>query len=114
MRYFNRHFDGIMRFFHAEGARIENNEMETALKISVRDRKNAMFHKTLSGASIGDVLTSLIVTAADACVNVFEYFNALQRYSEGVKANPEKFLPWNYQETLLEMEGVKIDSEVIL
>jgi len=41
-----------------------NNRMEAMLKMAVRDRKNAMVHrtfvgaKTLAGASIADVITS--------------------------------------------------------
>jgi transposase len=68
------------------------------LKIVVRDRKNAMFHRIQTGATIGDIVTSLIATASDAQINVFEYFILLQEEKEAVKANPAKFLPWNYTE----------------
>ena len=57
-----------------------------------------MFHKTLCGAMIGDVITSMIATAAKAGVNVFEYFTVLQQNSDKVKAAPENYLPWNYLE----------------
>jgi hypothetical protein len=58
-------------------AKLDNNEIESLLKIVVRDRKNAMFHKTLNGATIGNVITSMIATATQAGVNVFEYFTVL-------------------------------------
>ncbi len=64
------------------------------LKLVVRDRKNAMFHKTLSGANICDVVTSLIATAGEAGINVFDYFRVLQR--EKVALEPERYLPWHY------------------
>ena len=67
--------------------------MEAQLKLKIRNRKNAMFYKTLSGASISDVITSIIATAGKAGVNVFNYFNLLQREREKVKANPENYLP---------------------
>jgi transposase len=57
-----------------------------------------MFRKTLAGAAIGDVITSMIVTAGEAGSNVFEYFNFLQQNKDKVKAEPEKHLPWNYLE----------------
>jgi transposase len=57
-----------------------------------------MFRKTLAGAAIGDVLTSMIVTASEAGANVFEYFNFLQQNKDKVKAEPGKYLPWNYLE----------------
>jgi len=77
-------------------AKIANNQIEAMLKIVVRDRKNAMFHKTLLGATIGDVVTSLIATASESGINVFNYFTTLQQEREKVKSNPEKYLPWNY------------------
>ena len=55
-----------------------------------------MFHKTLLGANIGDVITSVIATASESGINVFGYFITLQREASQVKANPENYLPWNY------------------
>lgn len=98
INYFIKHFKGLTYFCQVEGAKIDNNQIEAMLKIVVRNRKNAMFHKTLLGATIGDVITSVIATASEAGINVFDYFTTLQRESEQVKANPEKYLPWNYLE----------------
>jgi len=72
--------------------------MESQLKLVVRDRKNGLFKKSLSGACIGDVITSLIATTGQAGVNVFDYFNTLQRESEAVALTPERYLPWVYQQ----------------
>ncbi|MER2490280.1 hypothetical protein ABS311_00035, partial [Catenovulum sediminis] len=77
-----------------EGAQLDNNKMENQLKLIIRDRKNAMFKKTQAGADIGDVLTSLIATCADAGVNALEYLTVLQRYSDKLRLNPELYLPW--------------------
>ena len=98
IRYFNKHYESLARFCTVEGVQLDNNEIERQLKIVVRDRKNAMFHKTLNGATIGDVITSMIATAARAGVNVFEYFTTLQQNKEKVKVNPENYQPWNYRE----------------
>ena len=68
------------------------------LKLIVRNRKNAYFYKTLAGAAISDVITASIATAMLAEVNVFDYFNAVQRNSQQVKQNPMQWLPWNYTE----------------
>ncbi|WP_220492409.1 hypothetical protein [Shewanella sp. SR43-8] len=51
----------------------------------MRDGKNAIFHKTLLGATIGDVVTSVIATASEAGINVFDYFTTLQQESEQEK-----------------------------
>jgi hypothetical protein len=100
IRYFDKHYNGLTRFCTHIGARIDNNIMERYIKLIVRNRKNANFYKTPSGAAIGDVLTSVIATAAEARVNIFDYLNCLQRYRDQLKANPEKWLPWEYEDTL--------------
>ena len=102
IRYFNKHYEGLTCFCRIEDAKLDNNLMEAQLKLVVRDRKNAMFHKTLSGAAIGDVITSMIATASQANINVFEYFNWLQRENKRVVADPEYYLPWNYQKNHVE------------
>ena len=98
IRYFIKHYEGLVRFCHVAGAQLDNNKIESALKLVVRNRKNAGFYKTQAGASIGDVTMSMIATCAQSGVNAFEYFNLLQRDNQKVIANPEKYLPWNYQE----------------
>ena len=96
IRYFIKHYEGLTCFCRIENAKLDNNEIEAMLKIIVRDRRNAMFHRNQTGATIGDIVTSLIATASEAQINVFEYFILLQQEKEAVKANPAKFLPWNY------------------
>jgi transposase len=96
IRYFIKHYVGLSYFCSTEGVKIDNNRIEAMLKIVVRDRKNAMFHKTLLGATIGDVITSVIATASEAGINVFDYFTTLQQEKEQVKSTPENYLPWNY------------------
>lgn len=61
---------------------IYNNRIEAMLKIIVRDIKNAIFHKALLGATIRDVITSVIATASEAGINVFDCFTTLQREHE--------------------------------
>lgn len=94
--YFNRHFERLTLFCTIEGAKIDNNYMEAILKLIVRNRKNAYFYKTPAGAAISDVITSCIATSMQADVNVFDYFNAIQRNSTAVKKDPSAWLPWNY------------------
>ncbi len=95
--YFNKHYEGLTAFCRIEGAQLDNNRAEQALKLVARNRKNAMFHKTQAGASIADVVMSVIATSAEAGINVLDYFNTLQRLQSEVRAAPERFLPWNYQ-----------------
>jgi transposase len=46
INYFIKHYEGLTCFCRHEGAMLDNNQIEAMLKIIVRDRKNAMFHKT--------------------------------------------------------------------
>ena len=71
--YFERHFGGLTAFCRIEGAPIDNNLMEQALKLIIRNRNNALFFKSTTGAAIADVITSVIATAYQAGVNVFDY-----------------------------------------
>jgi transposase len=49
---------------------------------------------------------SVIHTAAKNNVNIFDYLNSLQRYQQAVQADPDAWLPWNYQNTLNKMTGL--------
>jgi transposase len=96
MKYFIRHFEGLIAFCRLPGAPIDNNEIERIIKVVVRARKNSLFFKTLVGAEISDVITSILVICHEHDINAFDYLNAVQRNQLAVKASPEKWLPWNY------------------
>jgi len=100
IRYFINHYEGLTRFCTVEGAMLDNNRMEAQLKVIVRGRKNAGFYKTLAGAAISDVITSMIATCVSAGVNPFNYFTVLQRHQDRVLLSPADWLPWNYQPSL--------------
>ena len=100
INYFLNHYDGLSAFCRIKDAQLDNNEMEAMLKLIIRGRKNALFFKTLAGAAIGDVLTSLIATCQQAGVNAFEYLIVLQRHAQAVKEQPQAWLPWCYADTL--------------
>jgi hypothetical protein len=50
---------------------------------------------------------SLIHTCNLNGVNAFDYLTQLQKYKKELFKNPEKFLPWNYQLTILELNKIK-------
>ena len=51
-----------------------------------------------AGAAIAASLWTLCITALLNSVNLFEYLGFLQRFADDVRAHPEKWLPWNYQQ----------------
>ena len=100
LKYMLRHWPKLTRFLTVAGAPIDNNLVERALKIAIRNRKAAMFYRTEYSAYIGGVLTSLIYTCHLANKNPQNYLTALQNHKTAVASTPELFLPWNYQDTI--------------
>ena len=63
-------------------------------------RKNALFHRTLHGAEVGDLFMTLIHTCQLCGANSFDSLTELQRHVQELAANPTEWMPWNYRETL--------------
>jgi transposase len=100
MAYMRGHWETLTRFLQIEGAPLDNNLVERALKLFIRQRKNSLFYKTAYSAYIASVLTSLIATCIHAGVNALDYLVALQEHRAEVFANPVAWLPWTYQASL--------------
>jgi transposase len=94
--YMQAHWITLTRFLQIEGAPLDNNLVERALKLFIRQRKNSLFYKSEHSAYIASVLTSLIVTCIYADVNVIDYFVALQEHRAEVFTDPSAWLPWTY------------------
>jgi transposase len=94
------HWDTLTRFLSVPGAPLENNLVERALKLFIRQRKNSLFFATEHSAYIASVLTSLIATCLAAGVNALEYLVALQEHRSEVFTAPEAWLPWTYHARL--------------
>ena len=94
--YMQDHWETLTRFLEIEGAPLDNNLVERALKLFIRQRKNSLFYKTEYSAYIASVLTSLIATCIHAGVNALEYLVALQEHRAEVFADPAAWLPWTY------------------
>jgi transposase len=94
--YMQGHWDTLTRFLSAPNAPLENNLVERALKLFIRQRKNSLFFATEHSAYIASILTSLIATCLHAGVNALEYLVALQEHRPEVLAAPEAWLPWTY------------------
>jgi len=105
MKYLLRHWHKLTLFLRVPGAPLDNNICERALKMVVLLRKNALFYRTQHGADVGDLFTSLIHTCDLNKVNSFDYLTELQRHAAELKANPAKWMPWNYRDTLTRPPG---------
>lgn len=69
IKYMQNHWHRLTGFLRLEGAPLDNNCLERALKVAILNRKNAYFYKTKNGAYVGDVLMSLIETCRNAQAN---------------------------------------------
>lgn len=98
--YMLNHWEALTLFLKKEGAPLDNNICERSLKKAILHRKNALFYKTKRGAYVGDLFMSLIHTCSLSGVNPFKYLTALQKHFTRVAKHPEKWLPWNYEESL--------------
>ena len=105
LRYLQKHWDKLTRFLTVAGAPLDNNVVERALKVPIRNRKSAMFYKTCYSASIGGMLTSLIYTCHLAEQNALDYLTVLQQHKQLVMKEPDQWLPWNYKQTLQSLEN---------
>ena len=94
--YMQTHWATLTRFLSIPGAPLDNNLVERALKLFIRQRKNSLFYKSEHSAYIASVLTSLIATCIYAGVNAIEYLVALQEHRAEVFADPAAWLPWTY------------------
>ena len=99
--YLLNHWKELTLFLRVSKAPLDNNICERALKRAILHRKNSLFYKTKHGAYIGDLFMSLIHTCHLNFVNAFKYLTTLQKHSCELFKNPEKWLPWNYEKTLL-------------
>ena len=63
----------VLLVYLAQGAPLDNNLVERALKKAILHRKNLLFYKTLNGAEVGDLYMSLIHTCELNAVNPLDY-----------------------------------------
>ena len=77
-----------------------NNIVERALKRAILHRKNSLFYKTLTGASVGDLYMSLIATCIQNKADPFDYLNAAETHAAEVARDPGAWMPWNYRQAL--------------
>jgi hypothetical protein len=98
--YLLNHWTKLTLFLSQAGAPLDNNIVERALKKAILNRRNALFYKTLNGAHTGDLFMSLIHTCELNGMNPFDYLTELLRRSAELSAQPSKWMPWIYRETL--------------
>lgn len=113
IKYMLERWDKLTRFIDFEGVPLDTNILEQALKIPIRNRKNAMFYKTEFGAEVAGYAQSLIFTAAQNDINPHDYLTMLLRHENDVVKNPSAWLPWNYKDRLTPNELASLCQESV-
>lgn len=108
IKYMLKHWHALTQFLRIPGAFVDNNHVERALKMPIRTRKMAMFHKTEHGAYVAALLMGLIQTAIDNGANPVDYLTALQENKSHVFKEPQLWLPWNYSHQLHSENGIAL------
>jgi len=97
-KYLLNHWQALTTFLRVPGAPLDNNIVERLLKRAILHRKNCYFFKTENGAKVGDIFMSIIETCNLNTVNPFDYLQTIKKYSQKVKNDASKWMPWNYKQ----------------
>jgi transposase len=111
IKYMRKHWKKLTRFLSVAGAPIDNNIVERALKVAIRNRKASLFYRTNYSAHIGGMFTSLMYTCHLGNVNPQHYLIALQQYQAAVTAAPQDWLPWNYQSAMAKAQEANVANQ---
>jgi transposase len=97
LQYWRTHWWELTVWLREPMAPLDNNPAEQSLKQFILMRKNSLFFKTEHGATVGDILASLIQTCHLNEINAWDYLVTLIRHKADARRNPHLYLPWNYK-----------------
>jgi transposase len=106
--YMRKRWTQLTQFLRVPGAPIDNNEAERILKKCILHRKNSLHYRTIRGAMVGDLFMSVTETCRINGVNPFEYMLAVVGNAAAAKANPQQWMPWNFQVALAESTALAV------
>ncbi len=99
--YFLKHWNALTLFLRVPGAPLDNNLCERIIKRAIMHRKNSLFYRTFTGALVGDIFMSIISTCVQNKINPFHYLTEIEKHAAEVRADPDRWLPWNYLQRLI-------------
>lgn len=105
INYLKNHWNNLTAFTRIEGALLDNNACERAVKIIKRYLKNSLSYQTKEGAKVGDLFMSLGATCKTYDISPITYFTECMRFHEQLAADPNLFMPWNFNETIAQLKS---------
>jgi hypothetical protein len=100
-RYILKRKTELTNFLRYPGVPLDTNEVERKVKAIIEIRKKGFFYNTEKSAIFSGKIISIIETAQACNVNSVANLEFIIRHEKAVTAAPEKYLPWNYQTSLL-------------
>jgi transposase len=104
LRYLLERWEPLTLFLRVVDAPLDNNICERNLKRAIRQRRASLFFRSRTGAFVADVYTALIATTQLHRGDPFRYLTALFTNYKAVAAEPNDWLPWNYEEALARLD----------
>ena len=98
--YMQKRWTQLTQFLRVPGVPLDNNVTERILKMAILHRKNSLSYRTQRGADVGDLFMSLVQTCRANEVNPFDYMLAVVSNAQAAKADPGRWMPWNFRESL--------------
>ena len=98
VKYMLGRWSSLTMFLKVPGAPLDNNTTERLLKNAILHRKNSLHYRTQRGADVGDTFMTVIETCRANGANPFDYMLAVVRNPDAVRADPGKWMPWNYEQ----------------
>jgi transposase len=92
-QYLLNQWETLTQFLRVAGAPFDNNTVERALKLMIRQRRNSLFYASTHSAYVASLLTSVIATCAEAGINALAYLVALQEHRPRSSATPPPGCP---------------------
>ena len=103
--YFIKRYDSLTRVLSIPGVPLDTNYVERIIKTIIRLRKNSLFFNNAASSEYSGEILSVLETAIQNGVNVFDYTEHIILNEVDVLKNPQNYLPWNYKLTDSEKEN---------
>jgi transposase len=97
LTYAQTNLESCTAFLHIPGCPLDSNAAERAIIPVVRHRLSSLAFQTERGAFVGDISMTLAGSAVLAKKNPIDYLSKCLEFSQDVEANPQEWLPWNYE-----------------
>ena len=109
--YFLKRYRPLTMVLEIPGVPLDTNYVERMIKVIIRIRKNSLFFNNLSSAKYSGEILSLLETAVQNDINVFNYINWLLVNKKDAMKNPKNYLPWLFKKSKLEVKKYWLEND---